>query len=684
MADGEVVQAISRTSVHEDIIKEVEETDWSVDPTEEEGLMSCSTANTSKTTEEAAKNSSSKVENGDEDVEFDPDELECVDEDAEDERRERKEREEERRRHERHKHEERKHHHSDTHSRHSVEHHHPYSRHDRDRRDYYGSDRLRRRSADHKRLRKPYDPRCRRVETYVPRRSRHSSGDKPHSREKERTAADDRDIPLDELELEEVDCCDEVGDDRSDYADGTSSACGSYSGEDDDYDGLSMSRSRGPNHMSSLGDGDDFPDLCEELDEDAMRRAAAAAAAKNIVLSSESQADVNSPPPPGTGKVVRKPHDDTYSHRRETELRRNGRNGEVAPSRHMRGSRHEDDARRRRHFMESNYKSRRGEWRRIDERRRGDDRTDKARSSRETPGAQRALVVTKSDTTTEMCRRDDAELISIKGPLAHGWYSGDEEEQMPTSSQSSPKSTYASDSERRMSVTQRSASVTDDADDTAKKVRLRSFTLVPPTRHNTNSAASPPPRIKNSSLPTSPRKRDLGKRGSSRDSSSSPVRKTPDHRRQQQQQQQTNGATVVHGNNVNGKIPSLLDMCIKEPKELQQGPSTVNGVTTSRALADAITQRIQRRDAAADKEIPKSRSLLDLDIPPPDRNLMRQYAIVLNSLELTQRPSYSRANRRKPEKMPVMARMSSPRLSDHYEHPRQPRLYVHGKRKLSQ
>ncbi|VDK48409.1 unnamed protein product, partial [Cylicostephanus goldi] len=336
---------------------------------------------------------------------------------------------------------------------HSVEHHHPYSRHDRDRRDYYGSDRLRRRSSEHKRLRKPYDPRVRRVETYVPRRSRHSSGDKSHhSKEKERNGADDRDIPLDELELEEVDCCDEVGDDRSDYADGTSSACGSYSGEDDDYDGLSMSRSRGPNHMSSVGDGDDFPDLCEELDEDAMRRAAAAAAAKNIVLSSETPADVNSPPPPGTGKIVRRSHDDKYSHRKDTtELRRNGRNGEDAPSsRHMRGSsRHEDDARRRRHhFMEStNYKSRRGEWRRTEERgREGRERTDKARFGRETPSVQRAPAVTKShtDPTTEVCRRDDAELLSIKGPLAHGWCSvEDEEEQMPTSSQSSPKSTYA-------------------------------------------------------------------------------------------------------------------------------------------------------------------------------------------------------------------------------------------------
>lgn len=39
----------------------------------------------------------------------------------------------------------------------------------------------------------------------------------------------------------------------------------------------------------------------------------------------------------------------------------------------------------------------------------------------------------------------------------------------------------------------------------------------------------------------------------------------------------------------------------------------------------------------------KNRSLLDMDIPPPDRDTMRRYAIVLNSCELTKRHSNSRS-----------------------------------------
>lgn len=83
-------------------------------------------------------------------------------------------------------------------------------------------------------------------------------------------------------------------------------------------------------------------------------------------------------------------------------------------------------------------------------------------------------------------------------------------------------------------------------------------------------------------------------------------------------------------------------MCIKEPKELQQGSAALSGIG-SRVRLEGVNTQLQRRDSVLDKELPKSRSLLDLDIPPPDRKMMRQYAIVLNSLELTQRPSYVRA-----------------------------------------
>ncbi|VDM69922.1 unnamed protein product [Strongylus vulgaris] len=101
---------------------------------------------------------------------------------------------------------------------------------------------------------------------------------------------------------------------------------------------MSMSRSRGPSHASSIGDGDDFPDLCEELDEDAMRRAAAAAVVKNIVLSEESPADVTSPPFSCAEKTIQKTHESSFSQKDSSPRKF----GEDAALRHSCGIRHED------------------------------------------------------------------------------------------------------------------------------------------------------------------------------------------------------------------------------------------------------------------------------------------------------------------------------------------------------
>ncbi|KHJ96209.1 hypothetical protein OESDEN_03829 [Oesophagostomum dentatum] len=162
MAEGEAVQAVSRTSVHEDIIREAEETDWTVDPNEEECNLSSLTANVSSSKDDQVNQGRDK-ENGEDDVEFDPDELECVDEDADDERREKERIREDHKHSERQRRDAKKHRHLD--SRHEVERHHPYSHHERDdRREFKTCHATGRHRSEPTRLRKPYDPRCRRVE----------------------------------------------------------------------------------------------------------------------------------------------------------------------------------------------------------------------------------------------------------------------------------------------------------------------------------------------------------------------------------------------------------------------------------------------------------------------------------------------------------------------------------------
>ncbi|KAK6048759.1 hypothetical protein COOONC_13737 [Cooperia oncophora] len=129
------------------------------------------------------------------------------------------------------------------------------------------------------------------------RHTRNSSHERTHQNKAD---IDDKDIPFEELE--EVDCYDEVGDGDSEFTDGASGTGESNSGEDDDLDDVSMLPSA---HGASNGD-DDFPDLCEEIDVDAMRRAAAAAT--NAVLFDENPHEspviISSPPKPGTTKSV--------------------------------------------------------------------------------------------------------------------------------------------------------------------------------------------------------------------------------------------------------------------------------------------------------------------------------------------------------------------------------------------
>lgn len=86
MSHEDVVAVAAKTSMHEDIIREVEEIDWTIDPAEDENnaCYGFDTVNDDSGTSQHDR----ATENDDDD--FDVDELECVDEAAEDERRDQK------------------------------------------------------------------------------------------------------------------------------------------------------------------------------------------------------------------------------------------------------------------------------------------------------------------------------------------------------------------------------------------------------------------------------------------------------------------------------------------------------------------------------------------------------------------------------------------------------------------
>ncbi|PIO74918.1 hypothetical protein TELCIR_03055 [Teladorsagia circumcincta] len=511
-----------------------------------------------------------------EEEDFDIDELECVDEAAEEERRERRHHE----RRERHSRERRKH--SDIPEKYRLDRYHPYRGAFRGRRlrDTY---RPNKHSDDERRPNKHSDDerhkssRNRSSRERSPRRhARDSSHDRTH---RHKGDTDEKDIPFEELE--EVDCCDELGDDE--FTDGASGTGESQSGEDDDHDDTSVLPRI---HGTSNGD-DDFPDLCEEIDVDAMRRAAAATSTVLFADEHESPEIISSPPKPEV----------TKTNGVSTNRGDGGRNG--VSSGNYRSI--VNEARRHHRYVDRNeHRSTRYSRAHQNGSRSRDDRhREKRASSREA----RPSTSGHSDRLekVEKTTKEDAGIISVRGPLAGGWCQVEEED------------VSASTSEPRTS----SKAVSSDG--------------------STKKKSSP----------------------SVDADSAKPI-------------------------GVKDKIPSLLDMCLNG-LEAQQTSTTVSLIDCIRDNSQLADEGLQRERCVvngneSDRSRTKSRSLLDMDIPPPDRNVMRRYAIALNSCELRKRPDIVRSGSHKqdlPSRSPLM---SSPRRNDHHDR-RQPRAYVHGVRK---
>uniref|UniRef100_A0A1I7XG05 R3H domain-containing protein n=1 Tax=Heterorhabditis bacteriophora TaxID=37862 RepID=A0A1I7XG05_HETBA len=283
--------SVSKSNIDDDIIRELEETDWTVDPADEEDGDE-HVAQTRGIEEERA--TVEKDEQPDDDLDFDLDELECVDEDADEEKRDRKESES-----------------SDTRrnvdkrvnsckndkiridsNRDRLKHssrHHPYRIYEREDREKRG------------RFNKyPDMDRQRRINSPSPGRSK-SRRDRDRRRKleylKKRGALREKehDIPLEELELEEVDCCDDDDDSGDLICESTDTSLTSthepQNGAmirsafialictDPFWLAVEVVRFR---HDDDMADASlDFPDLCEEIDVEAMRRAAANAQSCN-------------------------------------------------------------------------------------------------------------------------------------------------------------------------------------------------------------------------------------------------------------------------------------------------------------------------------------------------------------------------------------------------------------------
>lgn len=283
MSHEDVVAVAAKTSMHEDIIREVEEIDWTIDPAEDENnaCYGFDTVNDDSGTSQHDR----ATENDDDD--FDVDELECVDEAAEDERRDQKPCDRGGKRFY-----ERRNQHTKIPSRHRLDRY-DYSRPGFDRHTR-GSHRGSNRSFEDDRRREAMD----RIshEKLSRRRTRESSPEQKHKRLRE---GDERDIPFEELELEEVDCYDELGEDCCQFTDGVSRTGASQSGEDENVD---SARTLPRSHGDSILD-DDFPDLCEDIDVDAMRRAAAAA--NNDLSANDAKLpEVISPPSKGAAAII--------------------------------------------------------------------------------------------------------------------------------------------------------------------------------------------------------------------------------------------------------------------------------------------------------------------------------------------------------------------------------------------
>lgn len=141
-----------------------------------------------------------------------------------------------------------------------------------------------------------------------------------------------------------------------------------------------------------------------------------------------------------------------------------------------------------------------------------------------------------------MCRRDDAELISVKGPLANGWYSVDE---LPSTSSGSSNSAKLNVAVHRKDDSVRRCSTTTVENSTTEEQSANSSVVVSPSRHGERHSTPNTARLKHDvSSFASPKRKDYGPRRSPTEYSSSPKRKSLDYRHHQHQQQlQANGTT---------------------------------------------------------------------------------------------------------------------------------------------
>ncbi|WKY07060.1 hypothetical protein Q1695_006896 [Nippostrongylus brasiliensis] len=650
------------TSIHEDIIREVEETDWTVDPAEDEDL--CSMSETP-----AVDQKTQQVKNGcteeNEDDDFDVDELECVDEAAEDDRRDR-ERYERRHRYPR----DEPSRHLNAREKYRPPSYHPYSRKDHSSRlDYHssrGSHRSDRRfdAAGHRMS----PPKRVTNERSSNRRFQHMRSTE-HGRLKT-TEREENDIPFEDLELEEVDCYDEVGSGDSDYGDTTSASGESHTGEyQDPVDVKLLPRVHGGTDVD-----DDFPDLCEDIDVDAMRRAAAAA---DVVLPDyePESSHVNSSP-----STRQAPASNGFGQREDARIRNYTTSSSARGYYRVAGrDDRRDEARHRHHHYVGRDKhgsTRYSRTEHVDSKSTGADRhRERSAATRE------ARPSTSSGIHHEESHgREDSAIISVKGPLARGWCTGEEEEEEKEALRSNVPTLSKPDSESSSRSKYRVEAVTDGAKRKADDGEEGS-----PSRHSKVHRASSPSRRKHSDSTRAEAdsslksekdsRRDSGSYHSRRDVRSPKRTATTSHFQQK-------SATA---NDITEKIPSLLDICIDEPPPSSQSvPSSLPHDSVSRdSLPMSASGKQHQRNARehvneGERVVPKTRSLLDLDLPPPDRDTMRRYAIVLNGYELTKRHSRSRTGH-KPE--PRRTPASSPRRTDRHERPRQPRSYVNGLRR---
>ncbi|KAE9418504.1 hypothetical protein Angca_000744, partial [Angiostrongylus cantonensis] len=550
------------------------------------------------------------------DVDFDPDELECVDEDAEEERRDREDMHD-RERAEKYRYDRSRHSVRDRHR------YHPYSRRNLGTR--YES----RTFEDVRRRKKPLSSPFGNTPAWLFRERVKSSSRVRSSRN--RRDRDDRDIPLEELELEEVDCCDEIGDDDSKLIDGSSDMGKCSSGDDDDHNDDNLcSRVY---DMSNVVD--DFPDLCEDIDVDAMRRAAAAT---NVVVLN-------------TGECVRP---DTSLPTRsivatsETTIR-NDRDAQKMGTTTSRTNRsinnngRKDEARRRHHHHETRNELRRSTHseRRLEQRER-DRLSEKMMWLRDVPPS------TSGQTGLPEKVRYDAEIISAKGPFSYGWCSVDEEE-VSTEPGNSAKVYRENDYEVTEGHSVKRRFTTDAEESRYDRTRRDKISStirkeLPNTKNGEVASSTESPK-KDCQMSDICEDHGLA----IKETSASPRSTARLFHHTGEQLCLYTQCLIRSAVGVAEKIPSLLDMCLKGPMQLQTSQLTSLTDGNINRISFSMVDRASREQKCVDdrteccNEMLRSRSLLDLNIHPPDQKAMREYAISLNNRELAKRPVEERS-----------------------------------------